>query len=203
MQTSEESLPKNTPELLSSIIREEFEKVNGVMNDVVRTTSRVACFTEKLTNLPMWAHYACQHSGICMEYDIKSIESEYIKSRLFPVFYVRKLPSFVSLSQRKQMLPFMMTDYLAIHKLEDWKYEKEWRLVIVPGHEGYSEETMRKDMKGKGMAHKFSRPKKVYLGAKIDETKKKDVLNLCHNCGVDVMQMQCTEYGLQAVQITE
>lgn len=63
MQTSEESLPKNTPELLSSIIREEFEKVNGVMNDVVRTTSRVACFTEKLTNLPMWAHYACQHSG--------------------------------------------------------------------------------------------------------------------------------------------
>lgn len=203
MQTSDESLPQNTPELLSSIIREEFEKVNGVMNDVVRTTSRVACFTEKLTNLPMWAHYACQHSGICMEYDIKSIESEYIKSRLFPVFYVRKLPSFVSLSQRKQMLPFMMTDYLAIHKLEDWKYEKEWRLVIVPGHEGYSEETMRKDMKGKGMAHKFSRPKKVYLGAKIDETKKKVVLNLCHKCGVDVMQMQCTEYGLQAVQITE
>ena len=48
MQTSEESLPKNTPELLSSIIREEFEKVNGVMNDVVRTTSRVACFYREI-----------------------------------------------------------------------------------------------------------------------------------------------------------
>ena len=49
---------------------------------------RVACFSEKCNNMPMWAHYAKEHRGICFGYAEKDID-DCVRSFLWPVSYER------------------------------------------------------------------------------------------------------------------
>ena len=35
----------------------------------------------------MWAHYASNHTGICMEYDLKDLNEKYILNWCYPVKY--------------------------------------------------------------------------------------------------------------------
>ena len=38
----------------------------------------------------MWAHYADNHTGICLEYDLKNCDNIVLESLCFPVDYVEK-----------------------------------------------------------------------------------------------------------------
>ena len=76
---------KATREAIRSTAEKQLIELNQYFNYTLQTALRVASFSEKLTNLPMWSHYANEHKGICFEYDISKIVDPYIKNRLFPV----------------------------------------------------------------------------------------------------------------------
>ena len=192
-------------ELPGDVYKRQAEKqlieLNQYFNYTLQTALRVASFSEKLTNLPMWSHYANEHKGICFEYDISKIVDPYIKNRLFPVKYAPSLPNAIALMEERmaehKQPSFTLYDYFAMSKLDDWAYEKEWRLIINLGLEMVKQEDAEGKLAGQGMLHWFEKPSKIYFGAKIPEAQKATIKELCKNHNIEMRQMKCTEYGLK------
>ena len=84
---------------------------------------RVACFTENSESLLMWSHYANCHEGFCIEYGFKDSNE---RKKLLPVLYSEsrhKIPL-------QRLLENRVAQYLSItSKSDEWKYEKEWRII--------------------------------------------------------------------------
>jgi len=93
----------------------------------------ISCFTEVKPDDDnaslMWAHYADNHSGFCLEYDKEMLFEKDI--RLLPVNYVDN-------NDEKIIAPkhyiFAQTEWkyerAATMKSACWQYEKEWRIVV-------------------------------------------------------------------------
>jgi len=111
-------------------IMQGIEDINSEINETINRTYRFACFTQSKTNLPMWNHYANGHKGVCLEYDTTEINNIININALFPVKYVDKLPDGISLMKAQDELRM---EYFLMHKLRDWSYENEWRLIYNIG----------------------------------------------------------------------
>jgi len=101
---------------ISSYFRKYVGKV------VLNQNLKVACFSEKNDSLLMWAHYAGNFTGICVEYDL--CKDEILKENCTRVKYSTK-----KINNTKLETSFA--------KSSDWSYEKEWRLVCEKGNEDY------------------------------------------------------------------
>ena len=178
-------------------LRREFEKLNEYINELTGSLSRVVCFTESNTNLPMWTHYAVKHSGVCLEYDIPKIGNAYFIDRMFPVFYVKELPNGIKLPVEENINREASSDYLLLHKLDDWSYEKEWRLVYNANFWYDSLDEIPESFYNEGKIIDFIRPSKIYLGYKVTEDKEAFVREFGQKQGIPVVKMQCTNYGLK------
>lgn len=118
----------------------------------------------------MWAHYANNHKGFCVAYDVK--DSMDLKSCLFPVQYtnqrldissemvrqVQKLVKSIDETHQKGNLVTMLEDKTLIYlpqllyniKHSSWSYEKEDRCIIAST--------------AKGMPFIDAKPKAIYIG---------------------------------------
>lgn len=94
---------------------------------------RVCCFSRSNDNLLLWAHYAENHKGICLEYDVTE---ESFSTQFIPVKYSKLVP----VLERVQRYPsgHPSAGSLAVNvkdgsadvfltKSEDWAYEQELR----------------------------------------------------------------------------
>ena len=174
------------------------EDMNTTLNDTINKSYRFACFTEKSTNLPMWNHYANEHTGVCLEYDISTIYDVFIINRLFPIKYTEKLPDGTLLATHHKINEFAFLDYFLMHKLKDWSYEAEWRLILSPGTWFNSLGEVPEDYWHKGKKIKFAVPSQVILGTKIKESDEEEIRKWCKEHNIPVQKMKCTEYGLTA-----
>lgn len=143
---------------LSSVDKEEYEQImslSGTLSDCasyydfawnaqcgIRASVGVLCFTTKEDNLLMWAHYANNHAGICIEFDrsaeffngqYKNAEQfwgETVKDyyqnigELRQVKYEVERPTYFEPSQLEYD-----TDSWFV-KSPEWKYEDEHRLLL-------------------------------------------------------------------------
>lgn len=95
----------------------------------------VCSLTSNQYNLLLWAHYANNHKGFCVEYRVNE-ESEFKKS-LRKVVYENEYPQ-IRLKEFAVKNFHERNDwafYMATVKANDWKYEDEWRLVTKhPGN---------------------------------------------------------------------
>jgi len=97
------------------------------------------CFTESYDNNLMWAHYANNSKGVCVEYDIKKmVDSSYVISNLYPVVYSKERLLSIDLEGLSQYLDGTtnedwLTDTKGMFVQKDyiWRYEKEWRIVLT------------------------------------------------------------------------
>lgn len=174
------------------------ENINSTLNDAINKSYRFACFTEKSTNLPMWNHYANGHTGVCLEYNIRSFYYNFMVNRLFPIKYTDKLPDGTLLAMHHKINEFAFLDYFLMHKLNDWSYEAEWRLIFNPGTWFNSLGEVPKDYWHKGKKIKFAVPSQVILGTKIKESDEEEIRKWCKEHNIPVQKMKCTEYGLIA-----
>ena len=186
-------------EKLMKISMSGFEDINADMNKMTRKMVRIACFSTSPKNLPMWHHYTNGHTGICLEYDIGKIERIYNINSLFPVYYVEKLPDMTNLVAQKRNLRLRFFDFQSIHKLEDWSYEKEWRLLYNAGSWYYSLEEVPPEYWEKGKSIIFSCPTKIILGKNISDEHEKQIRRYAEMKNIPVVKAMCTEYGLDFV----
>lgn len=63
----------------------EQDKKSDIMQDAVL----VGCFSERNDSLLMWSHYADEHRGLCMGYNLHDLIKTY---NCFPVIYSDEMP---------------------------------------------------------------------------------------------------------------
>lgn len=83
----------------------------------------VLCLTTQKNNLLMWAHYAANHSGVCIGFDSEHAPFSEAK----PVEYSEQRPAISSETADDHLVrAALMT------KSPHWSYEKEWRAIKRP-----------------------------------------------------------------------
>lgn len=154
--------------------------------DAMRDEIKIACFSERWESLPMWAHYADNHRGFCIEYDL-SKEPEGKTAPLFPVIYTK-----APLDITKDLLDMPnqsghLAIKAAIFKNNDWSYEHEWRLVFYRFIDPLN-------IKGYPI-------RAIYFGTKINDKHKKKLLELSRNGNFEVFQMKVSTNKFQREKI--
>lgn len=198
---AEKSVPQEKVEetkvALSRTIMREFEEINFSVSDMAKKMVRLACFTTTPDNLPMWHHYTNGHTGICLEYNTEDITNIYQINKLFPVYYADKMPDMTNRLLQKRQPEFGFMEYLTIHKLKDWRYENEWRLIYDAGSWYFGPEDIPQDFWKQGKNIPFIRPARIIMGMKISEKHEKKIREYAELAGIPVIKASKTEYGLK------
>jgi len=182
---------------LQQAVMPELEKQNSEWNDIPDMV-KVACFTETSSNLPMWAHYADNHAGICLEYDIQHMH-ENLANIIFPVKYVEELLDTVKFAMgcKASKSSSNVLTYQCVQKLSGWSYEKEWRYVFVPSMKKEYHEKLPSNYLGGWEKIHFGRPSKIILGSKICQDKQSKLRDLASEFSINIAKMEVTPYGLR------
>lgn len=85
-----------------------------------RTASRLGllCFSKSWRNPVLWSHYADEHKGICLGFDVP-------ESFLYEVKYVSERLQFEQLVPDEVQLQQLLRT-----KFKDWEYEAEYRRIV-------------------------------------------------------------------------
>ncbi len=174
----------------------------------------VYCFAEKEDSIIMWAHYANNHQGCCLEFNFQghlyqSVEKE---RSCFPflllnrVIYSDRYPTHAF---GEESVPHKgENSYMC--KSKDWQYENEWRAImydtsVINPISGKSigdelpDESIKR-MKGPGhywldkdMLHG------IILGYKMKDNEKKSIINAALSRGIRIYQAhpKLYEYGME------
>lgn len=95
------------------------------------------CLSTKNNSTLMWSHYADSNTGMCVEYDFNDITVKpLLRDMLFPVAYSSSPIDVNDLLEDDKCKIFKYPIDAAVlctalNKANDWKYENEWRLVVV------------------------------------------------------------------------
>lgn len=162
--------------------------------DLCRETMGVTCFSESDDSLLMWAHYAHNHRGICVEYDLHSFNTQ-LKYSPIPVVYSEKKPYLSSIdfsNPQKGALELFFTGLTT--KSVEWSYEKEWRIIRDEKACGnkWNKET-------KSALLPSTRPISIILGCASSREFEAEVRSYCENSRINLYKMHKdeTEYRLK------
>ena len=148
-----------------------------------------------LNNMPMWAYYANNHHGICVEYDVCN------PICLYPVSYEQErnpmsvvLGNFVALSldavngkisgQNPELLKyqFLILNLMCV-KHRSWKQENEFRILFP--YPRLRENGKRVDLKDIGLEISA-----IYLGKDCSIRKQNRLKGVSINLGIDLYKMR-------------
>ncbi len=121
------------------------EVIDGIEN--ISDIAFLKSFSEEKSSLLMWAHYADNYSGMCVEYDFSKL-SETLLFHLYPVYYSAKRSTSRHLewviAEHKDLKRINEEKYypnecdwlkdimsLFLSKSMSWAYEKEWRILVM------------------------------------------------------------------------
>lgn len=181
---------------ITKFIENEKNEIISRFSSGLRTGIYVTCFSESKDSILMWSHYADYHRGFCIEYDFSSLDSSDHRTQLlYPVIYTDSL-----FDATEYLRPVfeggdtynnLMATYAAITKSTDWSYEKEWRYVLPLGPSN--------DLQ----FFSVPKPKAIYLGAKVSNGHKENVIKLATKRGIKVYQMAMkrSEFKLVATNL--
>lgn len=153
--------------------------------DNLRNTMGVSCLSESEKSLLMWAHYANNHRGICVEYDLLQINSV-LKFTAVPVIYSQERACFNFFNPEN-----IENDTLGLFiqsltsKSLEWSYEKEWRIIRENVACGEKWDTDKK-----GALLDMLRPCSITLGCAAREEFQKDVTDYCSANRITLYKMK-------------
>ena len=183
-------------EAIHASIMLAMEDVNKDIRHRIIDMIRFACFSTTATNLPMWYHYANKRTGICLEYSTSDITDSYQRDSLFPVQYVEQLPDMTYMLAHRESTTLSMPVFLALHKLKDWSYEHEWRMIYDIGYWIRKKIPLPDGFVENGVTLKFIKPSKVILGTDIHSEIEKEITVCAQEHNIEVVKAKLTEYGL-------
>ena len=194
--TLDEEIFKDVSEEEKEIIKSEYKKMEikkyKIGWDKVKETVSIACFSEKYDINPMWAHYADNHKGVCIEYNFW--EDKLLRDICFPVYYVDKAyNNYICLKILKEFkAKNRLISQLFLKKGKYWNYEKEWRIVIP---NNFKSDKLNFRWKNRKRYLEFLKPKSVYLGYNINNDDKKYMKSLCRDYDIKIYKMIKDDYG--------
>lgn len=142
-----------------------------LLPQVVQRFSTVVCFSERVDSILMWSHYADNHKGFALGYDLRPyLQLNSDNLGLFPVVYSEKrydaseflywlLCGLLKLPAHNQDI--MSSIKLLLYKSLDWSYEQEWRLI----------NSVQKDLFTGRTEPVIIKPNSIYYGCRIPHDK--------------------------------
>nr|WP_255233414.1 DUF2971 domain-containing protein [Aliifodinibius salipaludis] len=123
----------------------------------------------------LWAHYASEHTGFCIEYDLETLVKDNIYQDFFhfSVDYA-KSPPIIRMNDLKNGEANQLIRKLAGTKSKSWAYEEEIRIV--------SDEAGRQD-------YDYSAVESIYFGLRMPEQKKKVIMDRMKGRGINYYQI--------------
>jgi hypothetical protein len=178
--------PGNNPQQMAEFVSLIAPKMIGDTVGVLRQwrkVIKVCSFSAVNDSILMWGHYAQDHKGFCVEYDLESLEPDHpLRRMLYPVIYSPQLYDLTTFAQKlvgPNRQDFNPSSPLlgVLHKFDGWKYEEEWRVIsftqaVVDDH-NWAVPT----------------PSRVFLGTKMDSQNAKELIAICDPKGIEVCQM--------------
>ena len=152
-------------DILNSIPSNLVDAVTDRIMDYVRglyvyCNKKVACLSERKDSLSMWAYYADNYKGVCLEYSLENDERLY--QHCYKVQYTDK------------KFNFNRTDFgMYFYKSREWEHEQEWRIVVDI------------DEKSTIQTNCITA---VYLGVNISDKNKEKIVEAAKNKGINVYQ---------------
>lgn len=173
------------------------DAMNCAFDRVNLETLRFACFSEKKNNMPMWAHYSGNHTGICFEYRTEQVTRN-SGLNFWPVVYVDQLLD--CSEESNNHLHSDPTKLIALMKLKDWSYEREWRLRYWH-NKGMLNKASYNVCK-EDRTRKVGKPTAVYFGVNASEDVMQYIADIALKNEIKVYRMRATPHGLDADEIT-
>ena len=184
---SDETLYESALEMEKQLLSVESyfqKKING--------SFRVASLAADNKNRLMWAHYATDHTGFCIEYDYKKASMLNLPA---PVIYSTnriKVPWAVMQNNSTENIRKATQCYMKalLVKDEAWAYEQEWRIIIP------------------SMGVNFVNMPPIsciYLGARCSEENAAIIKQISYSCGIPVKKMMLDrgEYALHIEEMSD
>ena len=169
-------------------LKAETRKSAKEMQDLfagMRSGIGVSCLSESDDSLLMWAHYASNHCGMCVEYELLEINSQ-LKFTPVPIIYSEERICFNSLNTTtverdttKMFLESLTT------KSPEWSYEKEWRIIREDSACGSQWDDTKK-----GALLNIVRPSSIILGCMAKPEFEKEVYTYCNENKINLFKMQ-------------
>jgi hypothetical protein len=145
--------------------------------------TKLCSFSAINDSILMWSHYADNHRGFCVEYDLERLQPEHFFRRsLYPIIYSDCLYDLTGFceklvgSSRDKFSPMSPLVPL-LHKFQGWSYEQEWRLV-------WTNPIPRQDFDSRA-----PNPTVVFLGSKMAEGTRRELIEICERKKINVRQM--------------
>ena len=113
---------------LRKVTNKEIKSFRTTLSQI-RDTTGVSCLSEADDSILMWAHYAHNHQGMCVEYDLARINSS-LQFTPVPIIYSGEKTCLRSIdidNTGEEMTRFLI--HMLTTKSKDWHYEKEWRII--------------------------------------------------------------------------
>lgn len=169
---------------LKKEIHQESLKLHDTF-EALRKQMGVACFSESYESLLMWSHYADNHRGLCVEYDLMKI-SRQLNFSPIPVIYSDDRACFCNLDIKrdKQEVIKVFIESLT-SKSSEWSYEKEWR--IVQDQKACGDKW---DPEKKGALLDMISPTSITLGCEVRPEFEKKIHELCQANKIDLYKME-------------
>lgn len=192
------------------------QHIKGRIIDDFTTFHKGTALTENDTScMPMWAHYANNHHGFCVAYDMRNPANTALAGCTFPIQYTDErldITSFmknyangVSSEIDKQIAQGIKTivindlsliyvaQYLCNIKHSTWRYEKEFRCT--------------NGANAKGMPYIDAVPKAIYIGMNCKEPNRSKLIGIAKSISIPIYQMSLDElsenYSLEENIINE
>lgn len=155
------------------------------LTNEIKKTNFILSFSTNCHNNPLWAHYADNHKGVCIQYDIKNNAKKFIFDNCFPVFYddsnfSNEITSLDNIKDELILKPLLK-------KGTDWSYEREWRIVLnlnelIDKNEFFCSYN--------GNYIRFLKPVAVYMGKEISDEDEKKIKRICQCMDIKLFKMK-------------
>ncbi len=132
----------------------------------------------------MWSHYAQNHQGFALEYNLRDTLAHPITNvGIYPVIYneerldvsIYMTWAFLGIIGINSPIPDMLSSMkIALHKSKQWEYEKEWRLIDSTIRDFTSDEPSVIHIK----------PTAIYYGQRIAKEDKEKLHTIAQNHGI-------------------
>ena len=164
---------------LKNKVRTELKSLCQTFEEMKKTTG-ITCLSEKYDSLLMWAHYANNHRGICVEYELLEI-NEQLNFAPVPIIYDNDRAVYSSIDDN----PIEVFIKSLTSKSSEWSYEKEWRIIQDDKACGNSW-----DYQKNGALLDMITPHSIILGCMVNPEFEKDMKEYCEENEINLYKME-------------
>lgn len=151
----------------------------------MKSETGIACLSESDSSLLMWSHYANNHKGFCVEYELLEINNQ-LGFTPVPVIYSNEKTVVQSVlpSPTKEKVIGLVFDGLTT-KSPEWSYEREWRIIKDCNACGD-----KWDKEKHGALLPMIKPKSIILGCESTSAFQLMIQEFCNENRINLYKME-------------